>query len=262
MWSSIRAVIARGIFFCSPRQGTFPNSTGLDHADYAPHLRADARPVALLGRAILINKPIRRVRWFVKSLVLLPCSRSGFIGWHRRSLQTRRHAASRTVWFFSCSLAAVTTALCFSALRLSTAMCRLIPKYCSPFSVRCISGSPAFPAFLVELRAPIMVASTIVPTLNLKAYVLQHFSHLRKQHFTELVAIEKAAKLEQRHGIGTGLAANINAQEATQAGAVVEGLLIGQICWVESLPKHPRQTNGQTIIARFGAVGFDDFTLG
>ena len=64
-------------------------------------------------------------------------------------------------------LAAVTTALCVNPVWLSTPMCNFMPKYhCWPFLVWCMSGSRALSAFLVELGAPMMVASTMVPVLT------------------------------------------------------------------------------------------------
>jgi len=69
-------------------------------------------------------------------------------------------------------LAAVTTALCASPVLLSTPMCSFNPKYrCRPFfvvrgcalSLLTISGSRSLRSFLVELGAPMIVASTIVP---------------------------------------------------------------------------------------------------
>ena len=64
----------------------------------------------------------------------------------------------------SCALAAVAVIVCTKPLPESTPMWHFIPNFHTfPFLVWYISGSRFFSAFLVELGAEIMVASTIVP---------------------------------------------------------------------------------------------------
>lgn len=73
-----------------------------------------------------------------------------------------------------------------------------------------------------------------------EAALLQLLPNLGKQGFAQLVVIEEFAKLQQGGGIGRGLAAQINADKAAQAGAVIQRVLTGQIRQVE--PVLPRWT--------------------
>ena len=70
-----------------------------------------------------------------------------------------------------------------------------------------MSGSRALSAFLVELGAAMMVASTMVPVLTLKPRSLQLLAYLGKQGFTQFLLIEQFAKLQQRGGVGHAFAA-------------------------------------------------------
>ena len=110
-----------------------------------------------------------------------------------------------------------------------------------------------------------MVASTMVPALTLKPRGLQFLPDLGKQGLAQLVVIEKAAKLEQGGGVGHRLAPQIDAHEAAQAGAVVQGLLAGQIGQVEPVldevdAQHALQANRWTAIAGLGIVRLNHFT--
>ena len=88
--------------------------------------------------------------------------------------------------------------------------------------------------------------------------------NLGKQDVTQFVVIKELSKLEQGGGIGHGLAAQINADKAAQAGTVVQSFLIRQVKPVpnEVDAQHALQTNGLVSLARFGVVGLDDFTQG
>ena len=63
--------------------------------------------------------------------------------------------------------------------------------------------------------------------IDLDAARLQLLAHTGEQGFTQLVVVEQPAKPEHGGGVGHGLATQVDADETTQAGTVVQGLLAG-----------------------------------
>ena len=91
---------------------------------------------------------------------------------------------------------------------------------------------------------------------------LQFHAHACEQGFAQLVVVEQAAEPEHGGGVGHGLATQVDANEAAQAGTVVQGFLAGQVGEVEPVldemdAQHALQTDGWTPIACLGVVRCD-----
>ena len=100
--------------------------------------------------------------------------------------------------------------------------------------------------------------------VDLDAARLQLLAHSCEQGFAQLVVAQQMAELEHRGGIGHWLTAQVNADEAAQAGTVVEGFLTRQVGEVEPVldevdAQHALQSNGRTPIASLGVVRCDFF---
>src|SRR5512133_1671960 len=140
-----------------------------------------------------------------------------------------------------------------------------MPKYhCWPLRVWCISGSRALSAFLVELGALMMVASTMVPVLTLKPRSCNSCPTLANRASPSLLSLSSLRNFNIVVASATGSRPS-NAHKVAQAGAVVQGFLTGQIRQVEPVldevdAQHAFQTNGWASVARFGVVGLDNFT--
>ena len=112
-------------------------------------------------------------------------------------------------------------------------------------------------AFLVELGALMMVASTMVPRAQLDAAPLQVLMHGLEQPTAEIVALQQMAEVADGRLVGHRLTAEIDADEAAHRMEVVERLLRTGIGQVESLlqevdAQHPLQPHRPTPVASLG----------
>jgi hypothetical protein len=89
--------------------------------------------------------------------------------------------------------------------------------------------------FFVELGALMVVASTMVPRVDLQSPLSQILPDQRKEPFPQLVGFQQVAKLADRRLIGHRFAAQINPDKLPHRARVVETLLYSRIRQVESL---------------------------
>src|SRR5580698_8421348 len=134
----------KGVFAARPG----PRARPVDHppalAQRPLRGRASVDPVAHSPSPEKLSIVFFPVRLIAEQLRSCPCNRSGS-------------------WVMSATLAAVALTV-WTIPRLSAPMCSFIPKYqFLPLRVCFISGSRLALAFLVELGAAMMVASTMVP---------------------------------------------------------------------------------------------------
>lgn len=99
---------------------------------------------------------------------------------------------------------------------------------------------------------------------HLQASSLQHLADRGEQLFAQLVLLEQAPELQQRGAIGHTLAAQVDAHEAAQCGAVEQRLFAGLIGQVEPVlhevhAQHALESHGRAPVAGLRVVRLDDF---
>ncbi len=91
---------------------------------------------------------------------------------------------------------------------------------------------------------------------------LQHLAHLGEQGLAQLVSLQQATKLQQRGRVRHPLAAQVDADKATQRRAVQQRLLARRIGQIEPVlhevhPQHALQPHRGTTVARLRVVRLD-----
>ena len=148
-----------------------------------------------------------------------------------------------------------------------TPMWHFIPNFHSlPFFVWCISGSRAFSAFLGELGALMMVASTMVPALHHVSGLYHDAVDCIEEQFVQAVCLQKMTEFAQRCFVRNRLRHEVNACEFSHGVAVVDGILGSRIGQIEPdlqqiHPQHFFNAHGRTATLSLGIVGFDNTNL-
>src|SRR5438445_7348407 len=158
----------------------------------------------------------------------------------------------------SATLAAVALTV-WTIPRLSAPMCSFIPKcQLRPLRVCFISGSRLALAFLVELGAAMMVAST----MKQQPPCFQQVRHRIEDAMGQPVLLQQVAEAQNRTLVRHHLVAQLNPRETPHRLAVVDrifGLWVRQIepLLQEINPQHLLQSQRLATLAGSGVVRFD-----